>query len=629
VGNATEGQNVGNGTGVYKGKIVGNLLQYKSLSVTGTTMTITSDDNNIYFSANTGGGGTTISGTTNYIPKFNAGGDNIEDSLIRHDGTTIDLGYETINMGSSSTAGGNRYIKAAGTDSDIWLFLCSKGNRSVGVFGNCGLQMGTPSNWICYNGDCLYKVSFEDFCIHGSDNNNDSITACSLHLRGGNANNATSTGGNLIMCAGGNPLGTKGRIKICDLPAQSSETNVLYIDASGNLSSGATSGGGGIDMSGSTVNGLTTYVDADTICAQSGVTYNDNTKTLCVNNFIVNCAPTNSSFIGCGAGFNASGGTCSNFIGTQAGYQATDANSGNFIGYQAGCCATDACFSNFIGTQAGLQATNSINSVFIGELSGWRATGSSCSIFIGRGAGWSSNGSVYSNFIGCGAGYEAHNACLSNFLGRSAGFQATNARSSVFIGYNAGQFAARASCSTLIGWQAGKTFTSNDICGNNIIIGTNISLPDATKNAINIGNVLYGINTYPLASGNPSITPQVNGKIGIGKIPTTNELEVDGVIEASGSVCAADFELTSDERCKTNIIAYTPINADVQYRQFELCNRLGQTRYGVIAQELQNVYPEVVRTNEEGYLSISYIDLLIREVAYLKNKLIELENKIG
>ena len=56
VGNTTQGQNLGTGEGIYVGKSVGNILQYKSLSVTGTTMAITCDDNNIYFSANTGGG---------------------------------------------------------------------------------------------------------------------------------------------------------------------------------------------------------------------------------------------------------------------------------------------------------------------------------------------------------------------------------------------------------------------------------------------------------------------------------------------------------------------------------------------------------------------------------------------
>lgn len=99
-------------------------------------------------------------------------------------------------------------------------------------------------------------------------------------------------------------------------------------------------------------------------------------------------------------------------------------------------------------------------------------------------------------------------------------------------------------------------------------------------------------------------------------------------VQVAGDVCASDFVLTSDLRCKTNIIDYVPYNTSINYKQFELCNCLGQTRFGVVAQELKEIYPEVVRENNDGYLSVSYIDLLIREVAYLKNKITELENKI-
>lgn len=42
VGNTTFGQNIGIGTDVYKCKNLGNILQYKTLSVTGTTMILES-----------------------------------------------------------------------------------------------------------------------------------------------------------------------------------------------------------------------------------------------------------------------------------------------------------------------------------------------------------------------------------------------------------------------------------------------------------------------------------------------------------------------------------------------------------------------------------------------------------
>ena len=47
----------------------------------------------------------------------------------------------------------------------------------------------------------------------------------------------------------------------------------------------------------------------------------------------------------------------------------------------------------------------------------------------------------------------------------------------------------------------------------------------------------------------------------------------------------------------------------------------GQSRYGVIAQELEEAHPEFVRTDDEGMKSVAYIDLLIAKVAELEARL--------
>ena len=77
----------------------------------------------------------------------------------------------------------------------------------------------------------------------------------------------------------------------------------------------------------------------------------------------------------------------------------------------------------------------------------------------------------------------------------NAGRDATNASNSNFLGPYAGQSATNASYSNLFGFSVGNSFSGNNIGSNNIIIGTNISLPNATANAINIGGVLFGIGT--------------------------------------------------------------------------------------------------------------------------------------
>jgi hypothetical protein len=111
-------------------------------------------------------------------------------------------------------------------------------------------------------------------------------------------------------------------------------------------------------------------------------------------------------------------------------------------------------------------------------------------------------------------------------------------------------------------------------------------------------------------------------------IPFLESITVNGTISGNSTVKATNFLLGSDERLKTNIESLPLTSVNVEYKQFELKSEPNQLRYGVIAQDLQKEHPELVRTDEYGMLSVAYIDLLIKEIAYLKNKIIELENKI-
>jgi hypothetical protein len=76
----------------------------------------------------------------------------------------------------------------------------------------------------------------------------------------------------------------------------------------------------------------------------------------------------------------------------------------------------------------------------------------------------------------------------------------------------------------LIGYNVGQG-TIGSIGSNNIIIGTNISLSAGTTNSINLGGVLFA-NTYSTTSGNPSISAQTNGRIGVNVVNPTANLHI-------------------------------------------------------------------------------------------------------
>jgi hypothetical protein len=173
-----------------------------------------------------------------------------------------------------------------------------------------------------------------------------------------------------------------------------------------------------------------------------------------------------------------------------------------------------------------------IASLFVGEqgpqgIAGGPVISSGTTLYSNNPAtsNFSTNNSI---FLGNQAGENATNASNSNFFGNGAGIDAANASNSNFIGQQTGFQADGASYSNLFGFAAGKTFTGNTIGTNNIIIGTNISSPNAATNRINIGGVLFGTGAYSATTGNPSITGQTNGRIGVCVVNPTKRLHISG-----------------------------------------------------------------------------------------------------
>ena len=98
-------------------------------------------------------------------------------------------------------------------------------------------------------------------------------------------------------------------------------------------------------------------------------------------------------------------------------------------------------------------------------------------------------------------------------------------------------------------------------------------------------------------------------------------MDAVGVTTFSNTVTATNFILSSDKRLKKNVKEVDNKHIDVDWKTFEMKSDKGQKRYGVIAQELEKVHPEFVRTDEQGMKSVAYIDLLIAKIAELEARL--------
>ncbi|MBC7421346.1 MAG: tail fiber domain-containing protein [Bdellovibrio sp.] len=115
-----------------------------------------------------------------------------------------------------------------------------------------------------------------------------------------------------------------------------------------------------------------------------------------------------------------------------------------------------------------------------------------------------------------------------------------------------------------------------------------------------------------------------------------------GDINASGSVRAAGVALTSDIRFKKDIqtldlslekilsirgVEYNWRSSEFPARQF-----YDRHQIGVIAQEVEKVFPEVVDTNKDGFKSVNYPALvapLIEAVKTLYNRITGVEDDVN
>lgn len=103
-----------------------------------------------------------------------------------------------------------------------------------------------------------------------------------------------------------------------------------------------------------------------------------------------------------------------------------------------------------------------------------------------------------------------------------------------------------------------------------------------------------------------------------------------GVITSTEAIYSANgFFDISDARAKANVKEIDASDADkVKLVEFDRTDK-EHHGYGVIAQELEKVYPEMVNTDDEGFKSVNYNELAMVKIKYLEDKVARLEALVG
>ncbi|MCL2039209.1 MAG: tail fiber domain-containing protein [Bacteroidetes bacterium] len=242
---------------------------------------------------------------------------------------------------------------------------------------------------------------------------------------------------------------------------------------------------------------------------------------------------------------------------------------------------------------------------------------------------------------------------------------------------------------SLIEANAQKIYVSNSTTSNAMRIGRSdatypcqISFGQGNLSSGNEGLWYIGHNTYGFSMGRvwnavdlygtlPASTVYAvyisssNGSVGIHKSNPSNsyKLDVDGLIRSSNGVCNSDRRYKRDIQPINNLDNLFKVNS-VQYKasdqalkeQLELfkqenkympeqdfnsrisdfeskiAERNADTRtyFGFIAQELKEVYPDLVYEDDQGYLAVNYVGLipvLVDAIKELKAEINEMKGK--
>jgi hypothetical protein len=258
-----------------------------------------------------------------------------------------------------------------------------------------------------------------------------------------------------------------------------------------------------------------------------------------------------------------------------------------------------------VGWSSFFYGTGGYNTV-IGDTAGYGALSVSTgeqNVFVGRGAGFKYTSSSFNTFVGDTTGYNTTSGANNTALGASALYSNTTASNNTAVGYQAGYGITTGSNNTYLGYQATQSGVA------------------------------------------------VTGEIVLCTGTTTGKGSNTGYINTSGGVYqgnnSAAWSITSDQRIKKNIVDNnTGLNIinQIQVRNFEY--RLPEEitdvpqeqaikkqgiQLGVIAQELQQILPECVKTESTGVMTVDADNLtwyLVNAVKELSAQVAQLQSQL-
>lgn len=335
----------------------------------------------------------------------------------------------------------------------------------------------------------------------------------------------------------------------------------------------------------------------------------------------VSTASTDNAIFGSSAG-SANTGPYNVIVGTYAARLKTTGSLNTIVGWAAGENSS-ANGNTFIGAEAGRAATTLNISTFVGEKAGLAISTGTSNIMIGNSAGSATTSGNYNVFLG-------NNSGDTNLTGSSL----------TLLGRNTDVVGTALTNATAIGADATVSASNALVLGNNANVGIGITAPTTDLHIVHANGSPAagdGLTIQNVGANNHAWNFFVSNTSG--NLILYKNTALRGQWDATGGTYTA-----SDRRLKKNItdvdgILSDLMNVKIHRYHFKTQQDSEYKKFGVIAQEIQEVFPELVSYAQEAdtytvdYLSLAPIAVkAIQEqqvkIQSLEAQVAELESKI-
>jgi hypothetical protein len=399
-----------------------------------------------------------------------------------------------------------------------------------------------------------------------------------------------------------------------------------------------------------------------------------------------NTEGNSNTFIGYTAGYHNINGNANTFIGHGAGNNNSDGFDNTFLGYTAGFNNTVGYNNTFIGYHAGHINTWGIDNTFLGWSSGFNNISGYSNTFLGFDSGYHNTSGFENTFVGNRAGYSNSTGTGNVFLGYNAGYNETGS-SRLYIDNSPtpdpliyGEFdndlvringqltvgSVIESTSGGIKFPDGSVLTSANTIDADTLDGLHSGafalsahlhsgedIADGTVAEARIDTAITRddeLNAHTSRIDNPhSVTAEQVGAADVSHNHDADYVNITGDVMTGDLIVEGDIQtdydlyvhgntyVDSDETLKEDI---KPIDSSlekvlglrgVSYTWKKEKKRgsaiSGRTHYGVIAQQVETMLPEIVKQGNDGVKKVAYMELIPVLIEAMKEQQTIYDNK--